>query len=383
MTPARTSRCFHQNANNPYLLFFMNHHVVFRDRGYFAAWPHNGGLWQFSDGEVAVGFLRARCDYSPQAIQHNVVDVGSEFVIFRSSDGGLTWPVESSASIYKTEGFRERLARAPVGHLAEPGRSYHPGRDGYCLLAGSGIPPADATHQSWTMVSQDRGHTWENPVLLPRGLVSYDPFLFLSSRPNYVVRSDGLLLLFAFGARGKNDENLSHPVVYGSSDGGVSWGILSEIPLVGPSIMGIMPHPIFQEDGTLLVSVRRQYNGFTAYTEIYASEDGGLTWKFRSRVNDWGAPATLVNLPDGRVVCVYGYRRHPYGIRARLSADGGRSWQKEIVLRDDGGSWDLGYPRTLVRPDGTLLTVYYFNDAQDPISQNGGVRYIAATTWKV
>ena len=53
------------------------------------------------------------------------------------------------------------------------------------------------------------------------------------------------------------------------------------------------------------------------------------------------------------------------------------TWGEEIVLRDDGGSPDLGYPRTVQRPDGTIITVYYFND------RPGGEAYIAATLWRV
>jgi hypothetical protein len=45
------------------------------------------------------------------------------------------------------------------------------------------------------------------------------------------------------------------------------------------------------------------------------------------------------------------------------------------VLRDDGGNWDLGYPRTVQRSDGKLVTVYYFNDARRK------ERHIAATIW--
>jgi len=44
-------------------------------------------------------------------------------------------------------------------------------------------------------------------------------------------------------------------------------------------------------------------------------------------------------------------------------------------LRKDGGTWDLGYTRTVQRPDGKLVTVYYFNDSKD------SERYIAATIW--
>ena len=66
------------------------------------------------------------------------------------------------------------------------------------------------------------------------------------------------------------------------------------------------------------------------------------------------------------------------GIRicARLSSDGGRNWSDEIVLRADGASRDLGYVRSVQRPDGKVVTIYYFNDAD-----TGPERYIAATLW--
>ncbi|MDI3290796.1 hypothetical protein QHF83_46210 [Polyangium sp. 15x6] len=40
----------------------------------------------------------------------------------------------------------------------------------------------------------------------------------------------------------------------------------------------------------------------------------------------------------------YGYRREPYGIRARVSGDGGRTWSTPVTLSDDGTNGDLGYP---------------------------------------
>jgi hypothetical protein len=83
----------------------------------------------------------------------------------------------------------------------------------------------------------------------------------------------------------------------------------------------------------------------------------------------------MIKLRDGRLVITYGYRSEPYGIRARISSDQGETWGKEIVLRNDGGSWDLGYPQTVERADGKIVTIYYFNDQKD------GERYIAATIW--
>ena len=68
-------------------------------------------------------------------------------------------------------------------------------------------------------------------------------------------------------------------------------------------------------------------------------------------------------------------RKAPFGIRARISKDEGKTWSEEIALRKDGGSWDLGYPRSILRADGKIVTVYYFNEAADR------ERYIGATIW--
>jgi hypothetical protein len=55
----------------------------------------------------------------------------------------------------------------------------------------------------------------------------------------------------------------------------------------------------------------------------------------------------------------YGYRRSPFGNRARLSTDHGKSWSDEVTLSEDGTSGDLGYPSTVELADGTLLTIWY------------------------
>jgi hypothetical protein len=72
---------------------------------------------------------------------------------------------------------------------------------------------------------------------------------------------------------------------------------------------------------------------------------------------------------------VYGWRHAPYGVRAQISSDEGQTWSPQLILRGDGRSWDLGYPRTVQRTDGKLVTIYYFND---PSQEE---RYIAATVW--
>ena len=59
------------------------------------------------------------------------------------------------------------------------------------------------------------------------------------------------------------------------------------------------------------------------------------------------------------------------------STDGGATWSDTLILRDDAGDGDIGYPRVVQRADGSLVTTYYYNDAPDT------ERYIAATIWRV
>lgn len=132
-------------------------------------------------------------------------------------------------------------------------------------------------------------------------------------------------------------------------------------------------------DGTIVVAVRCKSSFAGAVVEIYASDDGGATWRFMNRLNDHGDTCDLALLDDGRIVAVYGYRRPPYGIRAKVSEDGGNSWGPELILRGDGGSSDLGYPRCVQLGDSRVFASYYFNDHDDPVKQNGGVGYIAGT----
>ena len=97
-------------------------------------------------------------------------------------------------------------------------------------------------------------------------------------------------------------------------------------------------------------------------------EDGGFQ----------GHPFYALRLPDKRVLLVYGYRHKPYGIRARiLDAECTQlAAAPEIVLREDGGGVDLGYPWATMVSNDRALVVYYFN-------QNDGPRTIEGTFLQV
>ena len=105
----------------------------------------------------------------------------------------------------------------------------------------------------------------------------------------------------------------------------------------------------------------------------------GEPWEPTRKMPFGGTSPSLCRLADGRVLCTYGYRKPPYGIRACLSWNEGVSWEYEdiFVLRTDGGGWDLGYPSTVQMADGSLLTAYYFHTKQDRL------RRIELTRWTI
>lgn len=73
----------------------------------------------------------------------------------------------------------------------------------------------------------------------------------------------------------------------------------------------------------------------------------------------------------------YGVRVKPYGVRARLSDDRGRSWKAEMMLADDGANDNLGYPTTAELQDGTLVTVWY------EVTRDSKLAVLRQMRWKV
>ena len=114
------------------------------------------------------------------------------------------------------------------------------------------------------------------------------------------------------------------------------------------------------------------------WVEAYLSPDRGQSWYRLAEpvIENSGNPATLTRLGNGDLALTYGWRRAPYGIRGRLSRDGGQTWSDEFVLTADGASWDLGYPRTVQRADGKCVTIYYHHTSDQP------ERFIACTIWE-
>jgi hypothetical protein len=107
------------------------------------------------------------------------------------------------------------------------------------------------------------------------------------------------------------------------------------------------------------------------------SDNDGITWSPPERSELWGFPADILQLQDGRVLAVYGYRKKPWGVRGCISEDG-MSWESknEFVIREGGaappefgrGYWHIGYPTAVQLKDGTIVTAFHeYSDDKTPI----------------
>jgi hypothetical protein len=329
------------------------HVEVFNEAGRFAGWPANNGIWNWGN-EIVVGFTLG---YHKEKTGHTIdPDRPSGPQQARSLDGGVTWAIERPS--YVNEAGKERdTTRLLKGiNFADPNFA--------ARLRGDRF-----------YYSLNRCRTWEGPFPLPT-----------FGRPGLLARTDyiveGQRRLTAFVAAEKEGGGEGQPLCIRTTDGGKTWQLVGWIGAQPPAGYGyaIMPATVALEGGSYLSIIRRGgvLDGTKQWwLEAFLSPNDGRSWYQldKPNIDNAGNPATLTRLQDGRIVMVYGSRHSPYGIRARISSDEGQTWSAETMVRGDGRSWDLGYPRTVQRADGKLVTVYYFNNTSQK------ERYIAATIW--
>lgn len=200
---------------------------------------------------------------------------------------------------------------------------------------------------NWVRRSEDGGKTWLPPVRT------------VSTAPHGPIQlRDGRLLYVGIG----RIDGAPAVAVEQSQDDGRSWSVATRIPLPPTGMAGLSePHVIELSSGKLLAMIRSEPKDRTQCFLLQSeSTDGGRTWSVARSTGLWGYPPHLAQLKNGWVLASYGYRRPPFGERACISRDEGRTWNlADEVMLSAGPSADLGYPSSVQLDDGSILTVYY------------------------
>jgi sialidase-1 len=227
--------------------------------------------------------------------------------------------------------------------------------------------------------SDDGGNYWKGPFVpmntpgdktldaLGRPIPAYNRGAMLQARDGH------LYWAVAANVEPKNRQSSVH--LLRSLDRGETWQYIC--PIARDEKVQFNETSLVQtQKGDILAFMRTdKFEGKLAFAR---SIDGGKSFQPWKDSGFYGYPSHALRLPDGKIFLVYGYRQKPFGIRARLlqpdASDIGQA--EEFILREDGGTGDIGYPWSALLSDGRILVAYYFN-------KENGTRYIAGSILKV
>lgn len=355
--------------------------VIYEDSRFHCAFP---SVIKRPDGEIWVAFRRApnRKIFGEEKNYH--VDPNSYLVLVRSKDG-VTW--DKSPRLLYADAFGGSqdpcLLQLHDGTLLCA--SY-----GWSFVRPDGLPklkepisqnfPGSVFNGGYYIRSTDGGQNWEGPLYPPSTPVELirspwnGAIVPAYNRGALAEGHDGRLLwVVASTDRLKPSKSSTHLLV--SEDKGLTWRYSAPVA-VDDKVLFNETSVYETPKGDIVAFLRTENYGDQAC--IARSTDGGRSFQPWQGMGFQGHPLHALRLPDNRVLLTYGYRHAPLGIRARiLNAEcTDFATAPEIVLRDDGGTTDLGYPWSVVLDAKHVLVTYYFNVP-------GGIQHIAGTILEI
>ncbi|MDR0312628.1 MAG: glycoside hydrolase [Treponema sp.] len=216
-------------------------------------------------------------------------------------------------------------------------------------------------------ISDDKGKTWRSlPVLMPEGYV-----IGSAVRGNITEMPDGTLLMPFYGVKKPGD--LASCGLVRSIDQGETWAFFSE-SACDPEKNFLEPNLFRTKSGRLITLIRTQtdfYKPNVKFDDTYLnmhitiSEDNGKTFGHPIEIPSIFAssPFHVLQLENGRTFVSYGYRRKPFGIRAKICGPELEDLDSapELILCDDAPNGDLGYPHAVQLKDYSILVSYYIS----------------------
>ena len=355
--------------------------LIYQDTMFHAAFP---SVVTLPDGELLLAFRRApnRKIFGEKGTSH--VDPNSYLVTLRSSDGE-TWPEEP-----------ELLYAHPFGGSQDPCLLLmHDGTMlctsyGWAFIRPDGIPNLKEPYfghdggviflGGYTLRSEGRGKMWQGPLYpasvppetrldaLGRPLPAYN-------RGALYEGQDGRIFWAVAVADEADAPRQTSVHLLTSEDKGNTWDY--SCPIASDDTVIFNETSMYETPKGDIVAFLRTAH-FDDQACIARSTDGGKSFQPWQSMGFQGHPLHALRLPDNRVLLTYGYRHEPLGIRARVLNPECTDFATapEIVLRDDGGTTDIGYPWSVQLDEKRVLVVYYFN-------LEGGPRHIAGTILEI
>jgi len=205
--------------------------------------------------------------------------------------------------------------------------------------------------RSWVCRSRDGGKSWSVSKEFPPALPGWTEFIPFGP---IVIGEDGALHASCYAGEWTEPTKTSKTKGYRawhfrSDDDGKTWKPTS---VIGEK---------HNETSILHLGGQRWLAAARIdAVELFRSDDDGATWQGPHRVTARNEiNAHLLRLKDGRLVLSYGNRvKGQFGVLAKLSSDEGKTWGEPIRLAHSLEG-DCGYPSSVQRGDGKIVTAYY------------------------
>jgi hypothetical protein len=353
--------------------------VIYSDDRFYCAFP---SVVRRPDGELIVAFRRAPNRRAFGEPNNTHTDPNSYLVLVRSRDEGKTWSKSP-----------ELIHAHPFGGSQDPcllqlsDKSLLCSSYGWAEVRGEAIGKLKGIFRNdnfaflggYILRSTDGGHSWSDPIIPPPSPGEAVLDLFGKPVPAYnrgaMCESRDGKVYWVTASQTQTSGKRTETHLLMSADKGKTWKY--SCPVAKDEKVTFNETSLYETPKGVLVAFMRTQD-FDDHTCIARFRDGGRSFEPWQDAGFRGHPHYALRLPDKRVLLVYGYRHQPFGIRARvLDAECTNAAEAhEIVLRDDGGNGDLGYPWATLLSRHRVLVVYYFN-------RGDGVRHIAGTVLKL
>lgn len=350
--------------------------VIYENPQFYAAFP---SVVKKPDGEFVLAFRRApeRRLFKENRTTH--VDPNSYLVKVTSRDG-INWSTEPELIYAHPFGGSQDpcLLQLKDGTLLCTSYGWAFVREG--ALADMKSPVFNHGNDvvflgGYMLKSKDGGKSWQGPLYPPNiePELNYNALgepLPAYNRGALWEGKDGRLFWVVAATDSLSPRKTSNHLLI-SDDQGITWNYSS--PVAVDDTVTFNEASIYETPKGDLVAFLRTAN-YDDQAVIARSTDGGKSFLPWESMGFRGHPLQALRLPDERVLLVYGYRHKPYGIRARILNPECTDFATapEFVIRDDGGSTDIGYPWAVMMDGQHVLVTYYFNIDE-------GTRHIAGS----